>query len=187
MFYTNQLVQLPLIIAILSLLVLSNAQIPDSLGYILPTSGFASTTQFMVGPELGPGTACGAVGWANGVKAGSPPAGGGPGFLYAAINQLGFGANPLGANAGGPGAACGICYKLTPVSASGEALTQQAMTFMIIDECPVSPIPINNNNCGMCKTGDKNIFNQEWHFDIAVDAMNQSQYDLFFKGVTYGS
>ena len=91
------------------------------------------------------------------------------------------------ANAGGPGAACGICYKLTPVSASGEALTQQAMTFMIIDECPVSPIPINNNNCGMCKTGDKNIFNQEWHFDIAVDAMNQSQYDLFFKGVTYGS
>ncbi|MCJ1482377.1 hypothetical protein MMC06_002541 [Schaereria dolodes] len=159
------------------------AQTPDAMGYALPTSGTASTTQFYVGPEFGSGTACGANGWANGAAYGNPPAGGGPGFLYAAINQLAFGANPLGANAGGAGQACGLCYCLTPQDLSGNALTANAMTFMIIDECPVSPTPSNNNNCGQCKMGDSNIFGQNWHFDIAVDAMNQDQYNQFFQGI----
>ena len=66
----------------------------DPMGYMLPLSGTASTTQFQLGPELGSGTSCGASAWPNGLNAGSPPIAGGPGFLYAAINQLGFGANP---------------------------------------------------------------------------------------------
>ena len=65
-------------------------------GYILPASGNASTTQFFLGPELTSGTSCGVSAWANGANCGSPPAAGGPGFLYAAINQLAFGANPSG-------------------------------------------------------------------------------------------
>ena len=65
-------------------------------GYILPSSGSASTTQFFLGPELGSGTSCGVNAWAKNASCGSPPAGGGPGFLYAAMNQLAFGANPSG-------------------------------------------------------------------------------------------
>ena len=58
---------------------------------------------------------------------------------------------------------------------------------MIVDECPVSLPPVNNNNCGQCKMGDTNIFGQNWHFDIASDAMNQEQYNTFYQGVTDGS
>ena len=65
-------------------------------GYILPSSGNASTTQFHVGPELASGTSCGVKGWANRASSGNSQAGGGPGFLYAAMNQLAFGANPTG-------------------------------------------------------------------------------------------
>ena len=68
----------------------------DPSGYILPSSGTASTTQFQLGPELQSGTSCGMSAWPHGINAGNPPDGGGPGFLYAAINQLGFGANPSG-------------------------------------------------------------------------------------------
>ena len=65
-------------------------------GYDLPTSGTASTTQFFLGPEMSGGTSCGVNGWANNAYSGNPSAGQGPGFLYAAINQLAFGANPSG-------------------------------------------------------------------------------------------
>ena len=66
----------------------------DQSGYILPTNGTASTTQFVIGTELAGGTGCGIDALPSG-NAGSSP-GTGPGFLYAAINQLAFGANPAG-------------------------------------------------------------------------------------------
>ena len=68
----------------------------DPAGYILPSWGVASTTQFQIGPEFGSGTSCGASAWPKGINAGNPATGAGPGFLYAAINQLAFGANPSG-------------------------------------------------------------------------------------------
>jgi hypothetical protein len=97
-------------------------QSPDPAGYILPTSGKASTTQFLIGPEFGSGTACGMISLPGGagLSGGSIGRGGGPGFLYAAINQLAFGANPS-AGAGGPGGACGICYKLSSPPTSPQA------------------------------------------------------------------
>ena len=100
-----------LFLSVFSLLTLSQA---DSAGYTLPSSGTASTTQFLLGPELSSGTACGLDRLANGATSLSGSIGSasnGPGYLYAAINQLAFGANPS-ANAGGPGGACGVCYKL---------------------------------------------------------------------------
>ena len=74
---------------------MANASLSGS-GYILPLSGTASTTQFFMGPELTEGTSCGVKAWANGLNAGTPAIGEGPGFLYAAANQLMFGANPTG-------------------------------------------------------------------------------------------
>jgi hypothetical protein len=50
-------------------------------GYVLPSSGSASTTQFYLGPELGGGTACGVSGLPNGQST-SGRQGGGPGYLY---------------------------------------------------------------------------------------------------------
>lgn len=50
-------------------------------GYVLPSSGVASTTQFYLGPELSGGTACGASSLPNG-KSTSGKQGGGPGYLY---------------------------------------------------------------------------------------------------------
>jgi len=160
----------------------------DSAGYILPSSGTASTTQFLLGPELGGGTACGVDSLPSGgtLSGGAIGRGGGPGFLYAAINQLAFGANPS-AGAGGPGGACGLCFKITPVSGSGTALTAQAMTFKIIDECPASVSLSGGTHCNTCSTSEKNDFGQTWHFDIAVDAMSTTQYSTFFQGVTDGS
>ena len=67
----------------------------DKAGYVTPTSGTASTTQFNIGPEFGSGTSCGATAFPNGARTNGAP-GGGPGFLYAAVNQLHFGANPAG-------------------------------------------------------------------------------------------
>jgi len=158
----------------------------DSAGYVLPSSGSASTTQFYLGPELSSGTACGVDALPNG-KSTSGKQGGGPGYLYAAINQLAFGANPSVSNAGGPGGACGICYKLTPVSGSGTALSSQAMTFKIVDECPVSVSLSGGKHCDTCTTSETNDFGHTWHFDIAIDAMSTSQYNTFFEGVTDGS
>ena len=67
---------------------------PDAQGYILPSNGTASTTQFVLGTELSGGTACGMDSLPSGTCGSSP--GTGPGYLYAAVNQLAFGANPLG-------------------------------------------------------------------------------------------
>jgi hypothetical protein len=50
-------------------------------GYVLPSSGSASTTQFYLGPELSGGTACGVDALPNG-KSTSGTQGGGPGYLY---------------------------------------------------------------------------------------------------------
>jgi len=157
----------------------------DSAGYILPSSGTASTTQFILGTELASGTACGVDALPGGVST-SGGQGGGPGFLYAAINQLAFGANPS-AGAGGPGGACGICYEITPVSGAGEALTSQALTFMIVDECPASVALSGGSHCNTCSLSETNDFGQTFHFDIAVDAMSSEQYSTFFNGVTDGS
>ena len=93
--------------------------------------------------------------------------------------------------AGGPGGACGLCYELTPVSNTSQLLDKQAMTFMIIDECPASANPSQKDagrstHCGQCQIGDVNDFGQPFHFDLAVDAMSKDQYDLFFNGVTGG-
>ena len=56
----------------------------DSAGYVLPSSGVASTTQFYLGPELSGGTACGASALPNG-KSTSGAQGGGPGYLYVRV------------------------------------------------------------------------------------------------------
>jgi len=159
--------------------------IADSAGYVLPSSGVASTTQFYLGPELSSGTACGVDALPNG-KSTSGAQGGGPGYLYAAINQLAFGANPS-AGAGGPGAACGVCYWITPVSSAGVALSANALIFKIIDECPASVSLSGGSHCDQCTTSETNDMGQHWHFDIAVDAMSTAQYDQFFAGVTDGS
>ncbi|KAI9810140.1 MAG: hypothetical protein M1827_006666 [Pycnora praestabilis] len=158
----------------------------DASGYYLPTMGTASVTQFMLSPELSGGTSCGMTAFPNSASS-DGSAGGGPGYLYAAINQLAFGANPS-AGAGGPGGACGICYKLTPVSAGGQALSAQAMTFMIVDECPAAPALQRgaSTNCNQCSVGSTNGMGQNWHFDIGVDGMNSQQYSTFFNTATYG-
>lgn len=52
-----------------------------SLGYVLPSSGTASTTQFYLGPELSGGTACGVDALPN-EQSTSGKQGGGPGYLY---------------------------------------------------------------------------------------------------------
>jgi len=157
----------------------------DSAGYVLPSSGVASTTQFYLGPELSGGTACGMSALPNG-KSTSGRQGGGPGYLYAAINQLAFGANPS-AGAGGPGAACGVCYWITPVSSSGVALGSNALIFKIIDECPAAAALSGGNNCSPCTTSQTNSMGRTWNFDIAIDAMSTAQYNQFFNGVTGGS
>ena len=54
---------------------------PDSQGYFLPSSGSASTTQFLIGTEFGGGTACGVNGMPNG-QGTSGGQGNGPGYLY---------------------------------------------------------------------------------------------------------
>ena len=133
--------------------------------YKVPYTGVASTTQFYLGPELGAGTACGMSALPNGEHT-SGKQGGGPGYLYvrmgfplpcstwetvpnviqAAINQLGFGASR------GPGGACGVCYWITPVSGSGVALHENALKFMVIDECPANGG--KNKNCGQCSPSD---------------------------------
>lgn len=103
---------LPILLFLLpSLVTFSTAQ--DAAGYVLPPSGQASTTQFLIGPEFAGGTACGLISLpgGSGLSGGAIGRGGGPGLLYAAINQLAFGANPSG-GAGGPGGACGVCYTL---------------------------------------------------------------------------
>lgn len=74
--------------------------------------------------------------------------------LQAAINQLAFGANPSVSGAGGPGGACGICYRITPVSASGTALSANALTFKIIDECPASVALSGGKHCDTCSTSE---------------------------------
>jgi len=157
-----------------------------SQGYVLPSSGVASTTQFYLGPELSGGTACGVSALPNGQST-SGKQGGGPGYLYAAINQLAFGANPSVSGGGGPGGACGICYWITPVDSSGNALSANAMIFMIIDECPAASSLSGGSHCDQCTTSEVNDMGQTWHFDIAVDAMSTAQYNQFFNGVTDGS
>ena len=82
------------------------------------------------------------------------------------------------ADAGGPGGACGICYKLTPVSSSGTVLSSQALTFMIIDECPAAEALSGGYNCDQCTVGATNALGQPWNFDIAIDAMSTSQVRL---------
>ncbi|KAI1362739.1 hypothetical protein F5Y08DRAFT_341365 [Xylaria arbuscula] len=158
----------------------------DAAGYVLPSGGSASTTQFIIGTEFGGGTSCGVNALPNG-QASSGGQGGGPGYLYAAINQLAFGANPSVPGAGGPGAACGICYWLTPVSDAGIALSDNALIFQIVDECPAAVALSGSTHCTQCSTSQVNDYGQTWHFDIAVDAMSTAQYNKFFNGVTDGS
>ena len=91
---------------------------------------------------------------------------------------------PLLVGAGGPGGACGICYQISPVDGQGNTLCDQALVFKIVDECPKSS---GVNNCNQCSLNDVNTFQHTFHFDIATDAMNQQQYNTFYKGVTDGS
>jgi hypothetical protein len=58
-------------------------------GYVLPSSGVASTTQFYLGPELSGGTACGVNALPNGQSA-SGRQGGGPGYLYVCLTACGI-------------------------------------------------------------------------------------------------
>ena len=90
------------------------------------------------------------------------------------------------ADAGGPGGACGICYQLTPVSSSGTVLSSQALTFMIVDECPAAEALSGGYNCDQCNISEDNVLGQHWNFDIAIDAMSTTQVRLpkiivFFK------
>jgi hypothetical protein len=66
---------------LLHLIALLSAVTADSAGYVLPSSGTASTTQFYLGPELSSGTACGVDALPNGAST-SGKQGGGPGYLY---------------------------------------------------------------------------------------------------------
>ncbi len=59
----------------------------DAAGYVLPSSGTASTTQFYLGPELASGTACGVSALPNG-KSTSGEQGGGPGYLYVCTSSI---------------------------------------------------------------------------------------------------
>ncbi|KAI0433398.1 hypothetical protein F5Y09DRAFT_351472 [Xylaria sp. FL1042] len=152
----------------------------DSAGYVLPSTGSALTTQFIAGSEFSGGTSCGVNALPNG-QASSGGQGGGPGYLY-----VPFGANPS-AGAGGPGAACGICYWITPVSNAGVALSDNAMIFKIIDECPAAVALSGGTHCSQCSTSKVNDYGQTWHFDIALDAMSTDQDNRFFNGVTDGS
>ncbi|MCJ1338257.1 hypothetical protein MMC09_003543 [Bachmanniomyces sp. S44760] len=165
-------------------------------GYVQPQSGRASLTQFQLSSELPSGTSCGANGWLHdSYKAGqSIPAGGGPGYLYAATNQLHFGANTIvgsdGEKAGAQsfGGVCGLCFEITPTDKNGRPISGKTLTFQVVDNCPAavkdgSGNLIKNPNCGQCSAGDVNEkFGQEFHFDIAVDAMNSHQYHTFFDG-----
>ncbi|GAA96731.1 glycoside hydrolase family 45 protein [Mixia osmundae IAM 14324] len=154
-------------------------------GWMMPSSGYASTTQFVLNDEIKAdgsygSTACGMAGWAGpGQKFHTDGPGKGPGFLYAAINQRAFGA------VNGPGWACGKCYTITPISDADEVLCDQSLTFEICDLCPVGTQ--NFKNCGQCRGSTNTAFGQEFHFDIATDAMNAEQYATFTKGITYGS
>ena len=63
--------------------------VTNGTGYVLPSSGTASTTQFLIGPELSGGTACGVGALPNGASSlpnGQLGAGGGPGYLYVRNN-----------------------------------------------------------------------------------------------------
>jgi hypothetical protein len=53
----------------------------DSAGFVLPSSGLASTTKFYLGPELSSGTVCGMNALPNSAST-SRKQGGGPGYLY---------------------------------------------------------------------------------------------------------
>jgi hypothetical protein len=64
-----------------SVSVLVATALADSAGYVLPSSGSASTTQFYLGPELSSGTACGMSALPNSAST-SGKQGGGPGYLY---------------------------------------------------------------------------------------------------------
>ena len=79
-----------------------------------------------------------------------------------------------------------MCYQITPMDNGGNANCGQSMIFKIIDECPVSSAG-SVNNCNQCSINDQNVFGHAFHFDIAVDAMNQQQYNSFYQGVTDGS
>jgi hypothetical protein len=90
------------------------------------------------------------------------------------------------ADAGGPGGTCGICYQLTQVSSAGTVLSSQALTFMVIDECPAAEALSGGYNCDQCNISEDNVLGRHWNFDIAVDAMSTSQVRLlkiivFFK------
>lgn len=63
----------------------TSTTIADSAGYVLPSSGTASTTQFLIGPELSSGTACGVQELPNGetsISGGAIGSADGPGYLY---------------------------------------------------------------------------------------------------------
>jgi len=183
-----QLTSIATIVAVASAVNAVSFDTTDSAGYYLPSSGVASTTQFLLGPELSGGTACGVSSLPSGSASGTIGSGSnGPGYLYAAINQLAFGANPS-ASAGGAGGACGICYQITPVNSAGSALSANALTFMIVDECPAAAALSGGNNCNQCSTSaTSSTFGTHWTFDIAIDAMSSSQYKTFYNGVTDGS
>lgn len=66
---------------LITALMLMGTVAADSAGYVLPSSGSASTTQFYLGPELSSGTACGVDALPNGQST-SGKQGGGPGYLY---------------------------------------------------------------------------------------------------------
>ena len=59
----------------------------DPAGYVLPSTGSASTTQFYAGPEFSGGTSCGVSGLPNGQST-SGMQGGGPGYLYVSFFPL---------------------------------------------------------------------------------------------------
>ncbi len=73
--------------SLIALVALLGAAYVDAAGYVLPSSGTASTTQFYLGPELSGGTACGVSALPNG-KSTSGKQGGGPGYLYVCSSSI---------------------------------------------------------------------------------------------------
>jgi len=119
---------------------------PGAGGYIQPTSGTASFTEYSGCSQ----PACGIA--ASG--------------FTAAMSQLSFGSEP----GIGPGDACGRCFAITgtkdPYSPAFTGPFGQTIVVMVTDMCPLQG---NQNWCGQTTADPVNSFGTQVHFDLCED------------------
>jgi len=119
---------------------------PGAGGYIQPTSGTATFTEYVGCSQ----PACGIT--ANG--------------FTAAMSQLAFGSDP----GDGPGDACGRCFAITgtqdPYSPAFTGPFGPTIVVMVTDMCPLSG---NQNWCGQTDADPVNSFGASVHFDLCED------------------